>query len=157
MSTKVQKMVGQVLPDFALPSLRYGMMGISDFRGRRSLIVVFLGDGCGNPGHTLLAELFRRYHEVRAEEAEVVAVVCATRRELEATEWTYPFVVLEDEAGKVHERFGLDTTIGMAQPLVILTDRDGEICCTSRELPDLALGVTPILGWLEFVNSLCPE
>jgi len=132
-------------------------MRVSDFRGCRSLIVIFLGDGCGNPGRTLLAELFRRYHEVRAEEAEVVAVVCATRRYLKATEWTYPFVVLEDDAGKVHARFDLDATSGLAQPRVILSDRYGEVCCTSRELPELALGITPILGLLVFVNSRCPE
>jgi peroxiredoxin len=149
--------IGQILPDFAVPSSRGEMIRASDFRGRKALVLVLAG-GASSAGHRqLLAELSRAYGALRAEDAEVVAVLRVTRNELETQDLTYPFIVLADEAGSVHQRFGCDGTGNAVMPLVVLADRYGEICATSREEPGLAASVAPILAWLEFINSLCPE
>jgi peroxiredoxin len=148
---------GQILPDFALPSRGGALIRVSDYRGRKCLVLVLAGDLAAPRSRQHLAELSRAYGDLQAAEAEVVVVVRVSRSELEARDLPYRFVILADEAGSVHQRFGCDITVSAVPPLVILTDRYGEICCTSREDAALACSLPPILGWLEFVNSLCPE
>jgi peroxiredoxin len=146
----------QMVPDFVLPSTDGREIEISNFRGRRNLVLVFIGgDGGVNQ---LLAGLAQRREELDEEESVVFVVF----RGEPAASWRQhdgaPFTVLADQDGAVHRRFGALDDQGGSASAVYLTDRYGEIYSTCRTLAGETLpSAADVLASLRHINAACPE
>jgi peroxiredoxin len=148
------------LRDFGLSSTEGKQVRISDYRGRRNLVVIAAGlypDAVELP---VIQELVRYYAEILEQEAWVILVLHCSLHGARLLQQRHqlPFVVLADEDGRVHRLLGAVGEGGGLTPAIYVTDRFGEVLaafCTAdgEQLP----GAGEILGWLEFANRLCPE
>ncbi len=149
---------GQLLRDFDLPSTAGRKVSISDYRGRLNLVLVFAD---GRPrGLEFLTRVTKAYSEIRDEQAEVLAVLQGTAgkaaRVKDRVRAKCP--VLVDKDGRIHRLMGAQDRRGQPEMAVYITDRFGEVFATFRESEKQAMpSVQEILGWLDFVNSQCPE
>ena len=149
---------GYRLRDFALPSVDGKQVRPSDYRGRSNLVVIFAGTG--ETTSPLLAEIGQQYSQLKGEEAQVLAIVDGTRDAAErvAQKLALPFPLQVDQDGHVHRDFGAANGAGRPMPAIYITDRYGEVFGSYRtEIGQVLPGIKEILGWLEFVNSQCPE
>lgn len=151
---------GQLMPDFHLISSEGQYVAVSDYRGHRNLVLVFVGSPSCNSCHQLLTNLARSYPEFLAWEAEVLVVVQCSIREAGFIKHRYslPFPVLADEGGQVHRAVGAWTADRKPAVVIYITDRFGEICKVYRlgqghPLPTPA----EMLEWLRFIEIQCPE
>jgi hypothetical protein len=129
--------VGERLPDF--PGAEF-----SRHRGRRNLVVLL------SPPEALLGKLAARADDLSYEEAQVLVLSPEPRES--------SFPVLMDSGLEVHSALGGLNAQGRPTPVVLVADRYGEIYAAfggahGTPLPD----VPAILGWIEFINSQCPE
>ena len=149
---------GRRLRDFSLRSTVGGEVKLSDYNGRRNLVLIFLD----NQPRTLelLSEMAKRYGEFKNWEAEVIAVAqapCQAAIEINNRP-NLPCPVLVDEAGRIHNEVGASDVQGRAAAAIYITDRFGEVFAVYRTAEGEALPkVDDILNWLEFINSQCPE
>jgi methylamine dehydrogenase accessory protein MauD len=109
---------GSKAPDFTLPAVAGGDVSLSDFLGRRTLIV-FVQSGCG-PCHDIVPEL-NRFAGHNAD-LHVLAVNHASREEARAwtTETGARFPVLVQDDLSVSKRFE-----AFATPFAFLIDEQG--------------------------------
>ena len=144
----------QMVPDFTLQSSTGRPYQVSSFRGRRNLLVLFVGDGDhGTAG--LIAEFAARREELDDEETEVLLVFRGNMVACEALRKRdhIPFAVLADENGRAHERYGAGTS-----PALYLTDRYGEIYDARRTSESVSLpDADDILASIRHINAACPE
>jgi hypothetical protein len=127
---------GQRIPDF--PQAEF-----SRYRGRRNLVLLV------SPADELVNELASKMEELSYQETQVLVLSPAARESA--------FPVLIDAGLGVHSVLG-GVNEGKPAPAVYVTDRYGEIYAAFRasegaRLPD----ASAILGWIEFINSQCPE
>jgi peroxiredoxin len=137
----------QIAPDFILHSSTGTDYQISRLRGRRNLVLLFVGRAEGATA-VLARALAARGQELREQEALVLAVVWGNMDTAQALQSGDPvsFVVLADLDGAVHQRYGA--------PAVYVTDRYGEIYGAYRDpLP----AADDILASLRHINAACPE
>lgn len=151
---------GRRLMDFELVSSGEEHVMLSDYRGRRNLVLIFCDDSeeCRN----LLSALAARYQELRTQEAEVLAIVHLSSiqpREMKLKQRSaLPYPVLSDPGGSTHQSVSARDAQGKDAAAVYVTDRFGEIFAIYRTLEGTRLPSVPdILSWLEFINSQCPE
>jgi peroxiredoxin len=134
-----------MVPDFVLESSEGKLVRLSDYRGRRDLLLVFPGQDSGSS--ELLQALSAKKDELESEETVVLVLVprdVAHAREVKA-EQQIPFPVLADADGAVHERYGA---------LLVLTDRYGEIYSIHRDKwPD----ADDLMASVRHINAECPE
>src|SRR5512147_3196617 len=71
---------GYRLPEFTLISTEGKAIHLSDYRGRCDLVTLLAGRA--EPACGLLAELGHHYSQLREEEAQVLAVIQGSRREV---------------------------------------------------------------------------
>ena len=151
---------GQRVPDFALPSSAGQGVATAAYRGRRNLVLTFIGKPAGHNARALLAELAAHYSEFAEEEAEVLAVVGGSVAEagwIKSSD-ALPFPVLADEDGAVHRTFGALASDGGHVAAIYITDRFGEIFAAYRTGEGHPLPtVEEILDWLRFIGLQCPE
>ena len=120
--------VGGTAPDFELPAHTGEMVRLSDYRGKRVVVLYFYPKD-ESPGCTAEACAFRDSYEVFSEEgAEVIGVssdsVASHERFGEAHR--VPFVLLSDEGGRVRKRYGAKSSFGLLPGRVTyVIDRDG--------------------------------
>ncbi len=139
--------VREMIPDFVLPSSSGGRVQASSYRGRRDLVLVFIGQG-GN--ENLLDALASANGELNEEETQVLVVYRGSVAQAEdlRRRLSLPFPVLADEDGQVHLRYAVK------RAAVVITDRYGEIYSVFRQvLPD----TEEILASLRHINAACPE
>ena len=122
--------VGDLAPDFTLPSSTGEMVSLSDFRGR-SEVVLFFYPKDNTPGCTAEACAFRDSHEVFKEAgAEVIGISSdseGSHRHF-AKLWSLPFLLLSDSKGEVRARYGVSRTLGLFPGRVTyLIDRAGVV------------------------------
>ena len=122
--------VGDLAPDFTLPSSTGEMVSLSDFRGK-SEVVLFFYPKDNTPGCTAQACAFRDSHEAFKEAgAEVIGISSdseGSHRQF-AKLWSLPFLLLSDGKGKVRARYGVARTLGLFPGRVTyLIDRAGVI------------------------------
>ena len=113
--TKARVDVGSKAPDFALPSQSGEMVSLSDFLGRKPLVLFFYPKD-DTPGCAKQACAFRDDHEQFGKlDAEVVGVssdsVDSHRRF--AGKHSLPFLLLSDEGGAVRKLYGVPNTLGL--------------------------------------------
>lgn len=149
----------EMIPDFTLASSDGMATRISDFRGRRNLVLMFADDPASEAWLELASALARRETDLIREEAEVLIVLRASVAEVAEikTKEKLPFRVLADREGAIHTLFGVGAD-AMRAPVIYLTDRFGEIVSIQPAAQALPLpAAREILDWLSFINSQCPE
>ncbi|MGH7963534.1 MAG: peroxiredoxin family protein [Candidatus Binatia bacterium] len=149
------------LPDFALPSSEEGQrIDVSDYRGRRNLVVAFVGNPDRPPCRQLLSGLAQRYPEFVEEETKVLVAVRGSVHEAAQIKARYhlPFPVLADEDGQVFQAFGALTPYGAASMAVYITDRFGQVYWGYRiDEGQSPPRVEEVLEWAHFIELQCPE
>ncbi len=149
---------GELLPDVTLVTAAGQPVRISDYRGQRALVLLFLGERHDAALIELLRALADRYAEIHREEAEVLVIAPDARTAAEAiarAPRALPslFPVLVDETGRAHRAYGVATSGAL-----YIADRYGEIyfarvITEGGELPS----VEHILSWVRFTEAQCPE
>lgn|SRR5574337_1306340 len=149
---------GGMMPDLAFVSATGRRLRISDYRGRRNLVVVFCGNGKSNAARNLLEQIFRSYSEFESEEAQALAVVQAAGQPPGnfVQGGACPFPVLYDEGGHGHELAGVSAADSDA-PVVLVVDRFGEIRHAGRAGQPGSINAEDVLDWVRYINLECPE
>lgn len=148
-----------LLQDFSLSTLEGRKVQISSFRGRSNLVLIFIGKQIGKRERNYVNEITAHTSDLITEEARVFVIL---RSHEDARSFhdanPVPLTLLIDEDGQAHRAVGAIETDGNPAPMVIVTDRYGEIFASysttsGEELPDSS----EIIKWLFFINSQCPE
>ncbi len=149
---------GRRLRDFELLGDFGRKVRLSDYRGRANLVVIATD---GQPETAkLLSDAAGRDQDIQNEEAEVLAVLHATRDHAVALKQrlNLPYPVLADSDGRLHRGLGAIDSQGRDSAAVFVTDRFGEVFGIYRTAGGQPLpGIADVLDWLEFVNAQCPE
>jgi peroxiredoxin len=150
--------VGNVLPDFELPSSRGQPVLASAYRGRSNLVLMLAADS--SPFSDLVSELESKQQELSENNARVLVIAAGTRQracELKQ-ELRLNDDVLVDLDGRVHRTLGAIDAAGQPLPMVFVTDRFGEIFAIFKVDEHKSIpSAEDVLGWLEFINCQCPE
>ncbi|TAM78768.1 MAG: redoxin domain-containing protein [Acidobacteria bacterium] len=151
-------LAGEMMPDLALVSATGKLVRISDYRGRRNLVVVFCGNGNSDAVRNCLEQISRNHSEFESEEAQVLAAVQSSGQGAEIFErgGVYPFPLLSDEGGYAHELAGAPAT-DANRPIVCVVDRFGEIRHVWHDEQPGCIGVDDVLEWVRYINLECPE
>ncbi len=113
--TKARVDVGSKAPDFTLPSQSGEMVSLSDFLGRKPVVLFFYPKD-DTPGCTKEACAFRDDHEQFGKlDAEVVGVSSDSvdSHKRFAGKHSLPFLLLSDEGGAVRTLYGVPNTFGL--------------------------------------------
>jgi thioredoxin-dependent peroxiredoxin len=127
---KVGIAAGDEAPDFALPDARGETVRLSDFRGRKPVVLYFYPKD-DTPGCTKEACAFRdAYEDFGAAGAEVIGVSAddAAAHQRFAEKHRLPFRLLSDRDGAVRKRYGVPATLGLLPGRVtFVIDREGRV------------------------------
>jgi peroxiredoxin Q/BCP len=122
--------VGQKAPDFELPDASGTRVRLSDFRGKKAVVLYFYPKD-DTPGCTAEACSFRdSYEDFQEAGAEVIGVSSdsASSHEKFARRHKLPFTLLSDADGKVRKQYGVPATLGLLPGRVtFVIDRDGAV------------------------------
>jgi len=120
--------VGDRAPDFTLPSQSGDTVSLSDFRGKKAVVLYFYPKD-NSPGCTKEACAFRDSYEAFKEAgAEVVGVSSDSEEShgLFSLKFGLPFILLSDEGGKVRELYGVPSSLGLIPGRVTyVIDKEG--------------------------------
>lgn len=121
--------VGDLAPDFTLPTDEGKPLTLSSLRGRK--VVLFFYPKDDTPGCTKEACAFRERHEdFRELHAEVIGISSdsvESHRSF-AAEHELPFTLLSDEGGKVRKLYGASSTFGLVPGRVTyVLDEEGVV------------------------------
>ncbi len=126
--TKVD--VGDIAPDFTLPSQKGDAVTLSSFRGKKSVVLYFYPKD-GSPGCTRQACSFRDSYGVFKElGAEVVGVSSddVGSHERFAAENALEFILLSDRDGRVRRMYGATSGLGLLPGRVTyVIDKEGVV------------------------------
>ena len=114
--TKGKVGMGDVAPDFTLPSQSGVEVSLRDFIGRKRAIVLFFYPKDDTPGCTKEACSFRDgYEQFEELQAEVIGISSDSVRSHErfVEKHGLPFVLLSDEGGEVRKLYGVPNTLGL--------------------------------------------
>jgi peroxiredoxin Q/BCP len=121
---------GDTAPDFALPDGAGKTVRLSDFRGRKPVVLYFYPKD-DTPGCTKEACAFRdQYEDFTAAGAEVIGVSSddAAAHTRFAEKYKLPFLLLTDAGGKVRKQYGVPATLGLLPGRVtFVIDREGVV------------------------------
>lgn len=122
--------VGSKAPDFTLPSGTGEMVSLSDFLGKKPVVLYFYPKD-DTPGCTKEACAFRdEYREFEKLDAEVIGISSdsvESHRSF-AARHNLPFTLLSDEGGKARKLYGVPNTLGLVPGRVsYVIDKDGVI------------------------------
>jgi peroxiredoxin Q/BCP len=117
-------------PDFALPAADGKAIKLSDYLGKKSVVVYFYPKD-HTPGCTTEACTFRDSYAVFKDlGAEVIGISSDSidSHKHFADDYKLPFVLLSDEGGKVRRAWGVPTTLGIVPGRVTyVIDRTGTV------------------------------
>ncbi len=151
---------GDRLPDVALLAPDGAVVCASDYRQRRNLVLVFLGNPAALRSLPLLQDLAEHYGTFQSATAEVLAVIRGPAAAAEGLgrQLHLPFPVLADPDGGAHRAFGAEDADGRPRPAVFVADRFGEVYHAERpaERADRPTA-RDLLGWLDYIEMQCPE
>jgi peroxiredoxin len=143
------------LPDFDFVTIDGASRRLSDFRGRKHLVLIF----ADRNDNAFLNAVARANPAIRDLEAHVIAILRATPGVLDAySPQRWPFDVAVDSRGGLHRAFNAEDDQGASGLAVYVTDRWAEVVYACRTLQgDPAPGIEDLLEWLTFVDHECPE
>ena len=107
--------VGQPAPDFDLIDAQGAHVRLSDFRGKKSIVLYFYPKD-DTPGCTKEACSFRDSYEVfKQAGAEVIGVSSDSEASHSkfASKYKLPFTLLADSGGAVRKQYGVPATLGL--------------------------------------------
>ena len=120
--------VGEAAPEFDLPDAGGQRVRLSDFRGKRSVVLYFYPKD-DTPGCTKEACSFRdSYESFKDAGAEVIGVSSDSEASHQkfSEKFKLPFRLVADTGGAVRKRYGIPATLGMLPGRVtFVIDRDG--------------------------------
>jgi peroxiredoxin Q/BCP len=105
--------VGDTAPDFTLPSQNGTQVSLSEFRGKKNIVVYFYPKD-DTPGCTKEACAFRdRYQVFTDAGAEVIGISGDSEQSHKqfATKYNLPFTLLSDSSNKVRQLYGVPATL----------------------------------------------
>lgn len=142
--------VGTLAPDFEAVTDRGETVRLSDWRGRRRVILVFY-PGDGTPVCTAqLCALRDHYAALASQDAVVLGVNPATgsrhRRFAERHQFSFPLVV--DAGGRIAAAYGCRGLFGWVRRTVYVVDRQGRVVLARRGNPAPAV-ILDVLRVLE--------
>jgi len=127
---KVGLAVGDRAPDFALPSATGATVRLSDFRGKKAVVLYFYPKD-DTPGCTKEACSFRdSYEEFTTAGAEVIGVSSDSGESHQgfASKYKLPFTLLSDRGGQLRKQYGVPATLGLLPGRVtFVIDREGVV------------------------------
>ena len=122
--------VGERAPDFRLPALRGGEVSLSDFLGKKNVVLFFYPKD-DTPGCTVEACTFRdAYEDFRDAGAEVIGISSDTIESHAkfAEHHHLPMQFLADAGGRVRAAFGVKPSLGLFDGReTFLIDKEGVI------------------------------
>jgi len=122
--------VGDEAPDFVLPDRTGKMVRLSEFRGRKAVVLYFYPKD-DTPGCTKESCAFRdSYQDFQDAGAEVIGVSSdsAESHGRFAAKHRLPFTLLADQGGQVRKRYGVPATLGLLPGRVtFVIDRGGVV------------------------------
>jgi peroxiredoxin Q/BCP len=120
--------VGDRAPDFVLPDRSGRTVRLSDYRGKKPVIVYFYPKD-DTPGCTKEACAFRdHYQDFQDAGAEVIGISADSEESHRrfADKYRLPFVLLADRQDTVRKQYGVPATLGLLPGRVtFVIDRDG--------------------------------
>jgi peroxiredoxin Q/BCP len=120
--------VGDAAPEFDLTDAAGKRVRLSDFRGKRSVVVYFYPKD-DTPGCTKEACSFRDSYQAFTDAgAEVIGVSSddGASHQKFAEKFHLPFTLVSDTGGSVRKRYGVPATLGLLPGRVtFVIDRDG--------------------------------
>lgn len=139
-----------MLPQFTLRAREGPLVRVSDFRGRKNLVVIFPA-GRQLP---LVSDLVKRESELEDENVVVLVVQPPSQCPQEGhADGSAQFRFLCDQDGEVSRRFGAENTVA-----VYITDQYGEVYSASGAAEETALpDADEVLASLQHINAACPE
>lgn len=128
--TKNRIEVGDLAPDFTLPSQSGEKVGLKDFVGKKAVVLYFYPKD-DTPGCTKEACAFRDDHEQFGElEAEIIGVSSDSvgiHRQF-VDKYGLPFTLLSDEGSRVRKMYGVPHTLGLFPGRVTyVVDKEGVV------------------------------
>jgi peroxiredoxin len=151
---------GEIMPDFSLVSTDGKRIRISDYHGRRHLILIFIGLGNSEMARELLRQLADRYSELASEDAQVLMIVQRGKGESKNLGQGpgLSFPVLIDDDSRIHNMMGALKPEELRAPIVCIVDRYGEIRHEFHvESSRVVYAADTILDWVRYINLECPE
>ena len=122
--------VGEPAPDFTLPDRAGTPVKLSDYRGRKAVVLYFYPKD-DTPGCTKESCTFRdQYQDFQDAGAEVIGVSSdsAESHAKFASKYQLPFVLLSDRGGTVRKQYGVPATLGLLPGRVTyVIDREGVV------------------------------
>jgi peroxiredoxin Q/BCP len=122
--------VGERAPDFRLPALRGGEVALSDFAGKKNVVLFFYPKD-DTPGCTVEACTFRdAYEDFITAGAEVIGISSDSvgSHAAFAQKHGLPMQLVSDEGGKVRAAYGVKRTLGiMAGRETFIIDKQGVV------------------------------
>ena len=107
--------VGDIAPDFTLPSQTGAPVSLKDFKGKKSVVLYFYPKD-DTPGCTAESCAFRDSYEVfKTAGAEVIGISgdSSTSHQQFATKYLLPFILLSDTGNQVRKLYGVPATLGL--------------------------------------------
>ncbi|EHC13846.1 peroxiredoxin [Fischerella thermalis] len=107
--------VGDIAPDFTLPSQSGSLVSISNYRGRKCVVLYFYPKD-DTPGCTAESCAFRDQYEVFQDAgAEVIGISGDSPESHQkfANKHQLPFILLSDTSNQVRKLYGVPTTLGL--------------------------------------------
>jgi len=148
--------VGDLAPDFTLPSATGSLVSLADFRGKAEVILFFYPKD-DTAVCTAEACAFRDSYEVfREAGAEVIGVSSDSVESHQgfAARNHLPFLLLSDRDGLVRARYGVRKTLGLIPGrTTYLIDRDGVIRSLFSSQFQAAKHVSEMLGMLRTIQE----
>jgi peroxiredoxin Q/BCP len=121
---------GTPAPDFALPDRAGKTVRLSDFRGKKAVVLYFYPKD-DTPGCTKEACAFRdQYEDFQKAGAEVIGVSSDSEAAHEkfAGKYKLPFILLADRGGTVRKQYGVPATLGVLPGRVtFVIDKQGVV------------------------------
>ncbi len=148
--------VGNAAPDFALPNASGEMVRLSDYRGKKDVVLYFYPKD-NTAGCTAEACAFRdRYDVISDMDAEVIGVSADTQamHRWFAAQHRLPFLLLSDEGGAVRKSYGVPASLGFLPGRVTyVIDKQGVIRNVFASQLNIDKHVSQALATLRRLNA----
>jgi peroxiredoxin Q/BCP len=147
--------IGDRLPDFTLPSATGETVNISDFKGKKPLVIYFYPKD-DTPGCTAESCAFRDSYQVFQDiGAEVIGISgdSVESHQKFAQKYNLPFLLLSDTQNSVRKQFGVPATLFVLPGRVTyVTDKEGVIRHIFNSMMDFKAHVDEALNTLKAID-----
>lgn len=122
--------VGQSAPDFALPDKNGAVVRLSDFRGKKNVVLYFYPKDDTYNCIVESSEFRDQYEDFKDVGAEVIGISSDTPNShiKFAEKYKLPFLLLSDDKNEVRELYGVPSTVGLIPGRVtFVIDKLGQV------------------------------